>query len=286
MTDAPYWGAQGRTLLPGNNYYHYRHIKKSSIPPALFHCRESGRLWDWFAHVLCKAMGKPLLMLHSFCLHLLYGVWYVQRYWMHIWTRTKPGVQKQPANTLRVAVFLILEDLTGYNFLHHLEERKKIVQNQQVNYFLKSLVPPVVTVPVSSIQAGPSCNTSWPCFSCAASAGARRPVGHHGINNVEFALITLQILTCTYYYLYLYIMMSDSRMILCVWELFVPQRRREEVSASFCPKQSWAGFYVDSWGRSSVHDPGNTHSQGSIPHDGRWSLLWSWERKEIYKKGN
>lgn len=55
--------------------------------------------------------------------------------------------------------------------------------------------------------------------------------------------------------------------------LCVPQRGREEVSASFCPKRSGADFYVDSWGRSSVHDPGNTRSQGSIPHDDRWSLL-------------
>lgn len=44
---------------------------------------------------------------------------------MHVSTHTQPGVQKQPSNTLRVAVFLILEDLTGYNLLHHLEERKE-----------------------------------------------------------------------------------------------------------------------------------------------------------------
>lgn len=54
----------------------------------------------------------------------------------------------------------------------------------------------VVSVLASSIQAGPSCNTSWPCFSCAASAGARMPVGHHGVDSAEVALITLQICTC------------------------------------------------------------------------------------------
>lgn len=56
--------------------------------------------------------------------------------------------------------------------------------------------------------------------------------------------------------------------------LCVPQRVRGEVLASFCPKRCRAGFYIDSWGRSSVHGPGNTRSQGSIPHDDRWSLLW------------
>lgn len=44
---------------------------------------------------------------------------------MHVSTHTQPGVQKQPSNTLRIAVFLILEDLTGYNLLHHLEIKIK-----------------------------------------------------------------------------------------------------------------------------------------------------------------
>lgn len=46
-------------------------------------------------------------------LHLLFNLQY--SVWLSVWelTQTKPGVQKQPANTLRVAVFLILEDLTG-----------------------------------------------------------------------------------------------------------------------------------------------------------------------------
>lgn len=67
--------------------------------------------------------------------------------WLSVWalTRTKPGVQKQPANTLRVAVFLILEDLTGYNFLHHLEERKKNVKEKKntvgLLFFEKAVFP-------------------------------------------------------------------------------------------------------------------------------------------------
>ena len=43
---------------------------------------------------------------------------------MHVSTYTQPGVQKQPSHTLRVAVLLILEDLAGFNFLHHLERKK------------------------------------------------------------------------------------------------------------------------------------------------------------------
>ena len=39
---------------------------------------------------------------------------------------TKPGVQEQPANALRVAVLLIQEDLTGYNLLHHLQEQQRL----------------------------------------------------------------------------------------------------------------------------------------------------------------
>lgn len=34
---------------------------------------------------------------------------------------TQPGVQKQPSNTLRIAVLLILEDLAGYYLLLHLQ---------------------------------------------------------------------------------------------------------------------------------------------------------------------
>lgn len=48
---------------------------------------------------------------------------------------TQPGVQKQPSHTLRVAVFLILEDLTGYNLLRHLEQRNnksRRMKNQQI----------------------------------------------------------------------------------------------------------------------------------------------------------
>lgn len=37
---------------------------------------------------------------------------------------TKPGVQKQPANTHRIADFLIIEYFTGYNLLHHLGGKK------------------------------------------------------------------------------------------------------------------------------------------------------------------
>lgn len=43
--------------------------------------------------------------------------------WMHVSACTQPGVQKQPSNTLWVAVFLILEDLAGYNLQLHLEQR-------------------------------------------------------------------------------------------------------------------------------------------------------------------
>lgn len=42
---------------------------------------------------------------------------------MQVSACTQPGVQKQPSNTLWVAVFLILEDLTGYNLQLHLEQR-------------------------------------------------------------------------------------------------------------------------------------------------------------------
>lgn len=38
----------------------HRREKEWSIPPALCHCRGFGPLWDWSAHVLCKATGKPL----------------------------------------------------------------------------------------------------------------------------------------------------------------------------------------------------------------------------------
>ena len=55
----------------------------------------------------------------------------------------------------------------------------------------------VVSVPASSIQAGPSCSTSRSCFSCASSAGAQKPVGHHGDESAEFVISN-----CTYYYLY------------------------------------------------------------------------------------
>lgn len=59
----------------------------------------------------------------------------------------------------------------------------------------------------------------------------------------------------------------------------VPQWGREVASASFCPKRSWAGFDVPSWGKSTVHDRGSSRCQGSIPHDGRWSLLWTWQQE-------
>ncbi len=42
---------------------------------------------------------------------------------MHVLTHTQPGVQKQPSHTLRVAVFLILENLTGYDLLLHLKQK-------------------------------------------------------------------------------------------------------------------------------------------------------------------
>lgn len=150
-------------------------------------------------------------------------------------------------------------------------------------FFLKKQVrPSEVSVPASSIQAGPFCNTSWPCFSCASSAGAQRTVGNHGIDNAEFALITLQV---SAYFYYIFILLSVCNDVSQQNDpLRVPQRGREEVSASFCPKRSWAGCYVDSWGRSSVGDPGNTHSPGSIPHGGRWNLLWAWKKETDTRK--
>lgn len=51
------------------------------------------------------------------------GIRCAQRKRMHVSACTQPGVQKQPSNTLWVAVFLILEDLTGYNLQLHLEQR-------------------------------------------------------------------------------------------------------------------------------------------------------------------
>lgn len=62
----------------------------------------------------------------TFFLNLGHFVYlYVHAMCMRLWTHTKSGVQKQPANTLWVAVFLVFENLTGYNFLLQLKERKK-----------------------------------------------------------------------------------------------------------------------------------------------------------------
>lgn len=55
------------------------------------------------------------------------GIRHAQRKWMHVSACTQPGVQKQPSNTLWVAVFLILEDLTGYNLQLHLKQRNNIL---------------------------------------------------------------------------------------------------------------------------------------------------------------
>lgn len=113
-------------------HHHYHHCaKKSSIPPALCHCRVSGWLWDWFAHVLYKKMGKPLLN-YVCTLQFMHA----RRQWMHVWTCTEPWVQKQPANTLRVAVFLILENLAGYNLLHHLGERQTSSRMKNLQIYL------------------------------------------------------------------------------------------------------------------------------------------------------
>lgn len=74
---------------------------------------------------------------------------------------------------------------------------------------------------------------------------------------------------------HLCVMLSVSRMTMSMCRLVVPQRGREVGSASFCPRRLREGFCVDFWGRSSVHDPGSTHSQDSSPRDGRWSLWWT-----------
>lgn len=44
----------------------------------------------------------------------------------------------------------------------------------------------VISVPASSIRAGLSSNTLWPCSACAASAGAPMPVGDQRINNADY----------------------------------------------------------------------------------------------------
>lgn len=53
----------------------------------------------------------------------------------------------------------------------------------------------VFSVPASSIQAGPSCSTSWPCFSCSASAGAPRPVEDRGVESVLITFLLVFILS-------------------------------------------------------------------------------------------
>lgn len=57
-------------------------------------------------------------------------------------------------------------------------------------FIFYSVMSSVFSVPVSSIQAGPSCSTSWPCFSCSTSAGAPRPVEDHRVDNTLINLLT------------------------------------------------------------------------------------------------
>lgn len=104
--------------LPSNNHHH-DHGKKLKVKSHLHFVIAEGL--DHFEIDLLtfyKKKESPLM------LHLLFGFQYAVWLSMELRTQTKPGVQKQPANALRIAVFLILEDLTGYNFLHHLRERK------------------------------------------------------------------------------------------------------------------------------------------------------------------
>lgn len=101
---------------------------------------------------------------------------------MHVSAHTQPGVQEQPPNTLWVAVFLILEDLTGCDLQLHLEKQKNRLHrkpaDEKICFIISSFSD---CIPASSTQAGLSCSTSPPCFSCAASAGAPMPAGHGGI---------------------------------------------------------------------------------------------------------
>lgn len=75
----------------------------------------------------------------------------------------------------------------------------------------------------------------------------------------------------------------------CVWvsvcECVSPPPRSEqgETSASSCPAHSWAGSCAASWGRSSARNPGSTHSLGSAPCAGRWSLWWTCGGREDFK---
>lgn len=84
------------------------------------------------------------------------------------------------------------------------------------------------------------------------------PVGDHRINNADYLFK---------YHIICVILDSKGTQFEC--GVFAPQRGTEEVSARICPKHSWAGFCVDFSGRSNEHDPGNSHSQDRIPHDGR-----------------
>lgn len=101
---------------------------------------------------------------------------------MHVSAHTQPGVQEQPPNTLWVAVFLILEDLTGCDLQLHLEKQKNRLHRKPADEKIHFIVSSSSDhIPASSTQAGLSCSTSPPCFSCAASAGAPMPAGHGGI---------------------------------------------------------------------------------------------------------
>lgn len=98
-------------------------------------------------------------------------------------------------------------------------KKKQIIQDTilQISWSLKFKgMPSAVSILASSIQAGPSCNTSWPCFSCAASAGARMPVGHHGVRHCRICIYTF-----AYLYLHslfhLYVMFSGSKMTGCLY---------------------------------------------------------------------
>lgn len=101
---------------------------------------------------------------------------------MHVSAQTQPGVQEQPPNTLWVAVFLVLEDLTGCDLQLHLEQRTSRLHRKPADEKIFFIVSSSSDhIPASSTQAGPACSTSPPCSSCAASAGAPMPAVYGGI---------------------------------------------------------------------------------------------------------
>lgn len=127
------WNPSGHTWWPGHR------TEKHKETAAL--------LWSTFSLNTRRTQTKPYLHLvvaqglQHFQADLLTFCW---KQWQHVRKRhvipasiwflklaqlscaaisscTQPGVQKQSSNTLRIAVLLILEDLTGYYLLLHLQ---------------------------------------------------------------------------------------------------------------------------------------------------------------------